>query len=156
MKPQSVLMHLLRTTTPALRRTMATASSAPIFAPPTQPFLTLPATCRPHPLLLYGTAWKKTATTSLVATALSAGFQGIDTACQPKHYREDLVGAGLGSFLNSTGTPRGALFVQTKFTAPGGQDLATIPYDPARSRWWRRWSTRHSRACSRSTTAPFA
>lgn len=27
--------------------------------------------------------------------ALKQGFKGVDTACQPKHYREDLVGLGL-------------------------------------------------------------
>lgn len=27
--------------------------------------------------------------------AVRQGFRGIDTACQPKHYREDLVGAAL-------------------------------------------------------------
>ena len=40
------------------------------------------------PRLIYGTAWKKEATTPLVVTAVLAGFRGIDTACQPKHYHE--------------------------------------------------------------------
>jgi diketogulonate reductase-like aldo/keto reductase len=31
----------------------------------------------------------------LVEQAVLAGFRGIDTACQPKHYREDLVGQAL-------------------------------------------------------------
>lgn len=31
----------------------------------------------------------------LVEQAVLCGFTGIDTACQPKHYREDLVGAAL-------------------------------------------------------------
>ncbi|KAF8534527.1 NADP-dependent oxidoreductase domain-containing protein [Trichophaea hybrida] len=53
--------------------------------------LTLPTTRHRHPLLLYGTAWKKTSTTPLVSLALKSGFQGLDTACQPKHYREDLI-----------------------------------------------------------------
>lgn len=39
------------------------------------------------PAMLYGTAWKKDTTAGLVHTALKAGFRGIDTACQPKHYR---------------------------------------------------------------------
>jgi hypothetical protein len=39
------------------------------------------------PRLIYGTAWKKEATTSLVIKAILNGFRGIDTACQPKHYR---------------------------------------------------------------------
>ena len=47
------------------------------------------------PNMIYGTAWKKENTTDLVYEALLQGFKGIDTACQPKHYREDLVGLGL-------------------------------------------------------------
>ena len=39
------------------------------------------------PRLIYGTAWKKEATTGLVVKAILNGFRGIDTACQPKHYR---------------------------------------------------------------------
>jgi len=37
--------------------------------------LTLPSS-RTHPLMLYGTAWKKGATANLVTTALRAGFKG--------------------------------------------------------------------------------
>eukprot|EP01046_Picozoa_sp_COSAG06_P056237 COSAG06_NODE_10574_length_1656_cov_2.099550_2_plen_135_part_00 len=49
------------------------------------------------PRLIYGTAWKETrvgpgATARLVAEAVRAGFTGIDTACQPKHYHEPGVG----------------------------------------------------------------
>lgn len=40
------------------------------------------------PRILYGTAWKKEKTSDLVVRAVLAGFRGIDTACQPKHYRE--------------------------------------------------------------------
>lgn len=39
------------------------------------------------PRLIYGTAWKKEKTTQLVVQAVLNGFRGIDTACQPKHYR---------------------------------------------------------------------
>ncbi|CAF4276806.1 unnamed protein product [Rotaria sp. Silwood2] len=39
------------------------------------------------PRLIYGTAWKKEATKDLVIQAVLNGFRGIDTACQPKHYR---------------------------------------------------------------------
>ena len=43
------------------------------------------------PRLTYGTAWKETrvgpgATARLVAEAVRAGFTGVDTASQPKHY----------------------------------------------------------------------
>jgi diketogulonate reductase-like aldo/keto reductase len=78
------------------------------------------------PRLFYGTAWKKLATTKLVGQALKSGFRAIDTACQPKHYSEDLVGEAIA---NST-IKRQDLFLQTKFTEPKGQDPNNIPYDP--------------------------
>ncbi len=79
--------------------------------------------------LIYGTAWKKEQTTALVKQAILCGFRGIDTACQPRHYREDLVGDALLE-LYDMGIKREELFLQTKFTPVGGQDMATIPYDP--------------------------
>jgi diketogulonate reductase-like aldo/keto reductase len=78
------------------------------------------------PPLFYGTAWKKEATVGLVTLALMCGFRAIDTACQPKHYREDLVGEAL---LHSRLVPRENIFLQTKFTLPAGQDPHSIPYD---------------------------
>lgn len=47
------------------------------------------------PVFVYGTAWKKERTADLVFTALNAGFRGIDTAAQPRHYQEHLVGDGI-------------------------------------------------------------
>lgn len=47
------------------------------------------------PVFLYGTAWKKDRTADLVYTAIKAGFLGIDTAAQPRHYQEHLVGDGI-------------------------------------------------------------
>lgn len=47
------------------------------------------------PTFIYGTAWKKDHTPELVHQALQAGFRAVDTAAQPKHYREDLVGEGI-------------------------------------------------------------
>lgn len=86
------------------------------------------------PRILYGTAWKKDDTESLVRTALLQGFRGIDTACQPKHYHEPGVGAGVASFLASNGRlARGDLYLQTKFTSLSGQDPARVPYDPKAS-----------------------
>ncbi len=82
------------------------------------------------PQLIYGTAWKKEQTTPLVLTALEEGFRGIDTACQPKHYREDLVGEAVAKFIFQGGT-REQLFLQTKFTPLNGQDPNNIPYDPS-------------------------
>jgi hypothetical protein len=40
----------------------------------------------PMPKIIYGTAWKKDRTADLVVKAITLGFRGIDTACQPKHY----------------------------------------------------------------------
>lgn len=76
------------------------------------------------PAFLYGTAWKEDATEALVRGAVAAGFRGIDTANQRKHYDEVAVGRALDAAPD-----RGALFVQTKFTHLGGQDHRR-PYDP--------------------------
>jgi diketogulonate reductase-like aldo/keto reductase len=81
------------------------------------------------PGIMYGTAWKKADTEQLVATALRQGFRGIDTACQPKHYEEPGVGAGIAACLG-TNLARGDLYLQTKFTPLSGQDPARVPYDP--------------------------
>jgi len=43
------------------------------------------------PSFMYGTAWKKEATTQLVESAVTAGFAAIDTANQLIHYQEALV-----------------------------------------------------------------
>jgi diketogulonate reductase-like aldo/keto reductase len=81
------------------------------------------------PRILYGTAWKKTRTQELVRLAIERGFRGIDTACQPKHYREAAVGAGVAACLNDK-LRRSDIYLQTKFTPLSGQDPAQIPYDP--------------------------
>jgi diketogulonate reductase-like aldo/keto reductase len=81
------------------------------------------------PKIIYGTAWKKERTAALVEQAIKQGFRGIDTACQPKHYDEPGVGAGLAACLN-TGLSREAIYLQTKFTPVNGQDPKRIPYDP--------------------------
>jgi diketogulonate reductase-like aldo/keto reductase len=81
------------------------------------------------PQILYGTAWKKADTERLVATAIRQGFRGIDTACQPKHYEEAGVGAGIAAALGD-GLRRDDLYLQTKFTPLSGQDPLRIPYDP--------------------------
>jgi diketogulonate reductase-like aldo/keto reductase len=81
------------------------------------------------PGILYGTAWKEDATESLVLGALTAGFRGIDTANQRKHYDEAGVGRGIARALGA-GVSRAELFVQTKFTHLGGQDHR-LPYDAA-------------------------
>lgn len=78
------------------------------------------------PRFLYGTAWKEERTEELVRLALAAGFRGIDTANQRKHYHEAGVGAAIG------GVNREELFLQTKFTYAEGQDQR-LPYDPRAS-----------------------
>ncbi|HXX92838.1 MAG TPA: aldo/keto reductase, partial [Planctomycetota bacterium] len=81
----------------------------------------------PLPSFMYGTAWKKEATSPLVQQAVTAGFRAIDTANQLIHYDEARVGEALVA-LQSRGIGREALFLQTKFTSAGGQDHRT-PYD---------------------------
>jgi len=80
------------------------------------------------PAFVYGTAWKKDATTDLVIKAVKSGFSAIDTANQPKHYSESLVGDALAA-LAKQGFSRESLWLQTKFTPPNGQD-ERVPYDP--------------------------
>lgn len=87
------------------------------------------ANTRMLPPLLYGTAWKKERTADLVEMAVLSGFRGIDTACQPKHYDEALVGEALAR-LAAQGIEREQLFLQTKFTPLNGQDPQRIPYNP--------------------------
>jgi diketogulonate reductase-like aldo/keto reductase len=77
------------------------------------------------PTFLYGTAWKEDATQRHTALALGAGFRGIDTANQRKHYHE----AGVGAAVAECGLLREELFLQTKFTHMDGQDHR-LPYDP--------------------------
>ncbi|THW06709.1 Aldo/keto reductase [Aureobasidium pullulans] len=83
--------------------------------------------------MLYGTAWKKERTTALVTQALQAGFLAVDTAAQPKHYQEHLVGKGVRTFLSGSNLTRGELYLQTKYTSINGQDPNNLPYDPSTS-----------------------
>ncbi|KDQ21752.1 hypothetical protein BOTBODRAFT_61376 [Botryobasidium botryosum FD-172 SS1] len=86
----------------------------------------------PFPKIIYGTAWKREHTADLIVKAVKQGFRAIDTACQPKHYREDLVGSALGTLYESNIIKREDLFLQTKYTPIGGQDRSQpIPYDPS-------------------------
>jgi diketogulonate reductase-like aldo/keto reductase len=61
--------------------------------------------------------------------ALDAGFSGIDTANQRKHYFEAAVGRAVQGFLSQTKVLRDELFLQSKFTHVRGQDQR-LPYDP--------------------------
>ncbi len=84
------------------------------------------------PDFLYGTAWKEDRTPALVELALRAGFRGIDTANQRRHYFEAGVGQGLAAAYRAGIVTRTDLFLQTKFTYQPGQDHR-LPYDPAAS-----------------------
>ncbi|MGE3977869.1 MAG: aldo/keto reductase family protein [Nitrospira sp.] len=79
------------------------------------------------PSFMYGTAWKKDATTKLVLQAVETGFTAIDTANQLVHYDEARVGEAL-LHLSKQGITRDKLFLQTKFTPLNGQDHR-LPYD---------------------------
>src|SRR5262245_46902613 len=81
------------------------------------------------PTFLYGTAWKEERTLFLTELALRAGFRGIDTANQRRHYFEGGVGQALTAAYRSGLVTRADLFLQTKFTYRDGQDHR-LPYDP--------------------------
>lgn len=80
------------------------------------------------PPFLYGTAWKEEETERLTRLALQAGFRGIDTANQRKHYVEAGVGAAVAAAIADGLVAREQLFLQTKFTYRNGQD-DRLPYD---------------------------
>src|SRR5438128_12449348 len=79
---------------------------------------------------LNGTAWKEERTAALTEMAIRAGFRGIDTANQRKHYFEAGVGEGLAAAYRAGIVKRADLFLQTKYTSLGGQDHR-LPYDAA-------------------------
>ncbi|KAJ5104319.1 hypothetical protein NUU61_001666 [Penicillium alfredii] len=85
------------------------------------------------PVFIYGTAWKKDRSADLVYTALSAGFRAVDTAAQPRHYQESLVGDGIRRAIADGMVRREDLYIQTKFSPVRAQDPKNIPYDPAAS-----------------------
>jgi diketogulonate reductase-like aldo/keto reductase len=84
------------------------------------------------PNFLYGTAWKEDRTAQLTEMALRAGFRGIDTANQRRHYFEGGVGEGISAAIRAGIVTRGEIFLQTKFTYLRGQDHR-LPYDPKAS-----------------------
>lgn len=81
------------------------------------------------PRFLYGTAWKEDQTQRLAELAVQAGFRGIDTANQRKHYDEAAVGRAVAAVIRGGSVRRSDLFLQTKFTFRHGQDHR-LPYDP--------------------------
>ena len=72
------------------------------------------------PTFLYGTAWKEEQTEALTLLALEAGFAGIDTANQRRHYYEAGVGKALQKALSENNKQRSDFFLQTKFTYSWG------------------------------------
>jgi diketogulonate reductase-like aldo/keto reductase len=90
----------------------------------------MPEPFAPVPDFLYGTAWKEERTAALIELALRAGFRGIDTANQRRHYLEAGVGEALAAAYRAGLVTRADLFLQTKFTYRPGQDHR-LPYDPA-------------------------
>jgi diketogulonate reductase-like aldo/keto reductase len=82
----------------------------------------------PVPSFFYGTAWKEERTVALTRQALTAGFRGLDTANQRKHYVEAAVGEAVDRFIGEGRATRAELFLQTKFTHVDGQDHR-LPYD---------------------------
>jgi diketogulonate reductase-like aldo/keto reductase len=65
-----------------------------------------------HPAFIYGTAWKKDQTKRLVKEALAAGFRRVDTAAQPRHYQEALVGEALCEAFTEGVLKREELYVR--------------------------------------------
>lgn len=84
------------------------------------------------PTFVYGTAWKEQETARLTRMALDAGFRGIDTANQRRHYFEAAVGEAYVRARADGLLGREDVFLQTKFTYSGGQDHR-LPYDPSAS-----------------------
>jgi len=83
--------------------------------------------------MIYGSAWKKERTRDLVIDAIKAGFRAVDTAAQPRHYWEDLVGDAVRQLIREGTVTREELYIQTKFTKPMAQDPNNMPYDASLS-----------------------
>ncbi|KAL3418665.1 aldo/keto reductase [Phlyctema vagabunda] len=124
-----IITHYLRAATNnnpvkrlSIKRKMATLSTAMELKGSETP--------RPSkmPRLVYGTAWKKKRSSDLVFEALRQGFRGIDTAAQPRHYQEKLVGDGIRRAIAEGIVTRDELYIQTKYTPLSGQDHDDMPY----------------------------
>ena len=72
---------------------------------------TLNSTSTAVPVFIYGTAWKKDRSADLVYTAIRAGFRAVDTAAQPRHYQEELVGDGIRRAIIEGVVSRNDLYV---------------------------------------------
>lgn len=78
------------------------------------------------PKLCYGTAWKKDKSADLVYRALKAGFRGIDTAAQPKHYNEAGVASGFRQAVSEGLVKRQDVFVSHPSTVFDSKSVLTI------------------------------
>lgn len=65
-----------------------------------------------RPPFIYGTAWKKVETGRLVKEAIVAGFTALDTAAQPRHYKEELFGRALRELYAEGTTSRTDLYAR--------------------------------------------
>ncbi|KAH8646347.1 aldo/keto reductase [Xylariales sp. PMI_506] len=84
---------------------------------------------KPLPSFIYGTAWKRDDTAVVVSLAIQNGFTAFDTAAQPKHYREELVGQAIReAFASGTFKSREDIWIQTKFSRPASQDPENSAY----------------------------
>src|SRR6187455_2348404 len=84
------------------------------------------------PRFLYGTAWKEDDTARLTELALRAGFRGIDTANQRKHYHEAAVGRGVAAAVPPGAGRPAALRPRRPGRGPGRavvRQLARAPRD---------------------------
>jgi len=62
---------------------------------------------------IYGTAWKNERTKELVELAVRKGFRKVDTAAQPRHYQEPLVGEALREVFKAGVVKREDVYVST-------------------------------------------
>ena len=99
--------------------TMSTSAQEAAPWPPLQEKLILKGyETTAMPTLIYGTAWKAEKTADFVYKAIKAGFRGIDTAGQPKHYKEPLVGEGIRKAINEGIVTRKDLYVSKLSSSP--------------------------------------
>ncbi len=90
-RPLKLHLHLTKLTRLHLQKMATVPSSSALLRP--LAFRNHPEVKIPR--VVYGTAWKKDRTATLVYQALKAGFRAVDTAAQPRHYNENQVGEGI-------------------------------------------------------------
>lgn len=72
---------------------------------------------------IYGTAWKKDMTKQLVQVAIAKGFRKVDTAAQPKHYQEPLVGDALRDLFRTGTVKREDIYVSIDYIGASSRKL---------------------------------